>query len=172
MSKPETINDLYVDEMQDLWSANDQMKSVVQKMADAATCEKLSSKLKASAEGIEKNNEVLKELIGEAGGDVEKEHCKGMEGLVTEAKKHALESGAEGAILDAAIIAQYNRMAHYGIAGYGTAKAYAEALERKDAAHKLDDALEKVYQHDDMLSDLSERCCLERAEEVKREAAA
>ena len=56
-----------------------------------------------------------------------------------------------------AIIAQYQRMCHYGIAGFGTAKAYAEALGKKAHAAKLDQALDKIYDSDDFMSDLAQR---------------
>ncbi len=157
MPAPKNLNDLYIHELQDLWSSNDQMKGAVEKMASEASDSALGDRLRRSAEGVGKNAELLRELLSNAGGQEKKEHCKGMEGLVSEARKHALEAGAEGAVKDVAIIAQYQRMCHYGLAGFGTAKAFADALGKSDDARKLDEALQHIYQSDEYMSDLAER---------------
>lgn len=156
MAEHSGLRALYIDEMQDLWSANDQMKRVVDNMAEAASGD-LGDRLRRSAQGISEHSSKLKSLIDQAGGAVEKEHCKGMEGLVTEARKHALEAGLDGVLKDVAIIAQYQRMCHYGIAGFGTAKAYAEALGESEAARELDGMLDRIYEADEYMSELAER---------------
>jgi ferritin-like metal-binding protein YciE len=157
MSNPTNLTDIYIEELQDLWSANDQMKDVVREMAEAASDDELSGRLRRSTEGIQLHTNLLKELIENAGGQTRKEHCKGMAGLVAEARKHATNLEAKGPVRDVAIISQYQRMCHYGIAGFGTAKAYAEALNRNKDVHKLDEALEHIYESDDYLSELATR---------------
>jgi ferritin-like metal-binding protein YciE len=157
MAAPQSLNDLYLEELQDLLSANDQMKGMVEKMAADVDDASLGERLRRSAEGVEKHSTMLRDLISGAGKTEETGHCKGMEGLVAEARRHALESGAKGPVKDVAIIAQYQRMCHYGIAGFGTAKAYAEALGRRDDAQKLDEALKHIYQSDEYMSELAER---------------
>src|SRR5580704_5111278 len=82
MAHIETLNDVYTEEMRDLWSANDQMTRAVKAMSAKANDPKLKEILESSIQGIEKHANTLKSLIGDAGGDVQKEHCKGMEGLV------------------------------------------------------------------------------------------
>lgn len=157
MSKPESLEDLYVDELKDLWSANDQMNRTVKKLAKKITDEKLKAMAEKSQAGIEKHTDVLKELIKDAGEKVSKEHCKGMEGLVTEATKHLVEEAPDkGPVWDALFIAQYQRMSHYGIAGFGTANAYAEALGEKDAVKKLDKATAEIYGADEYGTKLAE----------------
>jgi ferritin-like metal-binding protein YciE len=157
MSSPQNLKDLYLEELQDLWSANDQMAKVVRDMADAVSDETLKSKFRASVDGIETHTGVLKDLIGEAGGELKKEHCKGMEGLVTEARKHAVDIDADGDVKDVAAIAQFQRMSHYGIAGFGTARAFAEALGYDDAAGKLKNATGEIYGCDEYMTELAER---------------
>lgn len=152
-----TLKDLYIEELQDLWSANDQMEKVVSKMAEKTEDRSLAERLRQSQDGIRQHADALKGLIEEAGGAMKKEHCKGMEGLVAEAKKHALEADLKGPVLDAAILAQYQRLCHYGIAGFGTAKAYAEALGQEQAANRLDHALDRIYDADDYATELAER---------------
>ena len=151
------LKDLYIDELKDLWSANDQMRKVVTKLSEAASDKTLADRLGKASDGIAKHTDLLRALLSEAGGEAEKEHCKGMEGLVAEARKHALDSDLTGAALDVSIIAQYQRMCHYGIAGFGTVKAFAEALGEEEAARKLGDALDDIYDSDGFMSDLAER---------------
>ncbi|MGB3245905.1 MAG: DUF892 family protein [Sulfitobacter sp.] len=152
-----SLRDLYTEELQDLWSANEQMAEVVAAMADKASDKKLADRLSTSKDGIDQHTRLLKSLLEETDGEMKKEHCKGMEGLVKEARKHAVDSDMEGAALDVAIIAQYQRLCHYGIAGFGTTKAFAEALGKDDAAKKLDEALEKIFESDDFATELAER---------------
>ena len=147
---PEDLNDLYIDELKDLWSANDQMQRTLKKIAPKASDTKLKEMLAESQEGIAKHTDVLKELIAGQGEKVSKEHCKGMEGLVAEAIKHTTEEAPKkGPVLDAQIIAQYQRMTHYGIAGFGTAAAYAKALGLKDDEKQLKTATKEIYGGDE-----------------------
>ncbi|WP_034922688.1 ferritin-like domain-containing protein [Erythrobacter sp. SD-21] len=157
MSAPANLSDCYTEELADLWSANDQMTKVVRDLADAAQDRSLTDRLSRAADGIEKHTKTLKSLLKEC-GESEKEHCKGMEGLVKEARKHALEADIEDAdVRDVLIVAQYQRMCHYGIAGFGTAKAFAEALGNKDHATKLDTITSEIYDADENMTDLAER---------------
>ena len=157
MSAPEDLKDLYTDELKDLWSANDQMKRLLKKVASKASDDKLKDMLAKSQTGIEKHTDVLKELIAAQDEKVSKEHCKGMEGLVEEATKHVVKEGPDkGPLLDVVIIAQYQRMSHYGIAGFGTAAAYATALGLKDDAKKLKAATKDIYGSDAYMTQLAE----------------
>ena len=157
MSKPEDLKDLYTDELKDLWSANDQMKRLLQKIASKSSDADLKAMLQTSQDGIERHTAILKELIEGQEEKVSKEHCKGMEGLVAEATRHVVEEGPEkGPLLDAVIIAQYQRMSHYGVAGFGTATAYAKALGLKDDVKKLAAATKEIYTSDKYSSKLGD----------------
>ncbi|TDH61343.1 ferritin-like domain-containing protein [Dankookia rubra] len=158
MSSPDSLKAVYFDEMRDLWSANDQMTRAVQAMAGKAHDPKLKQTLEASVTGITKHRDTLKSLLQEAGGEVAKEHCAGMEGLVREALKHTGDEAPKNAdLLDVEIIAQYQRMSHYGIAGFGTATAYAEALGMKDHVTKLKSIVSDIYKADEYASALGEK---------------
>ena len=157
MSTPEDLKDVYVDEMKDLWSANDQMTKVLKKITSKASDAKLKEMLTTSQEGIAKHTAVLKELIAAQDEKVSKEHCKGMEGLAAEAAKHVIEEGPKkGPLLDTLIIAQYQRMTHYGIAGFGTAAAYAKALGLAEDEKKLTEATKEIYGGDEYMTKLAE----------------
>jgi ferritin-like metal-binding protein YciE len=157
MSTPENLQDLYIDELKDLWSANDQMLRCLKKIASKISDKSLKDLVVKSQQGITEHTDILKALIASNGEKVSKEHCKGMEGLVAEATKHTTEEAPEkGPVLDAVIIAQYQRMTHYGIAGFGTAAAYAMALGLKDDQKKLTTAVKQMYDGDGFMNKLSD----------------
>ena len=80
-----------------------------------------------------------------------------MEGLASEAIKHTVEEAPEkGAVLDAAIIAQYQRMTHYGITGFGTVAAFSKALKLDDDNKQLEAAVKDMYNSDDLMTELAE----------------
>ena len=157
MAKISNLQELYVDELNDLWSANDQMSRALKLIEPHATNTKLKTLLQKSPEGITRHTGVLKALIEAQDAVVSKEHCKAMEGLVKEAIKHTVDDAPEkGPVLDAAIIAQYQRMTHYGITGFGTVAAFARALKLRSDSDKLETAVKDMHQADDLMSELAE----------------
>ena len=157
MSAPKNLEDCYTEELADNWSANDQMLKMVGQLADKASDPKLKERLNKAAEGIKGHTETLQALLKDC-GESEKEHCKGMEGLVKEARKHVIDADIEDDdVRDVVIVAQYQRMCHYGICGFGTAKAFAEALGKSDHAAKLDAITADIYGADENMTDLAER---------------
>ena len=157
MSAPKNLEDCYKEELADNWSANDQMSKMVRQLADKASDPKLKERLSKAAEGIKDHTATVEKLLKDC-GQSEKEHCKGMEGLVKEAKKHVIEADIDDDdVRDVVIVAQYQRMCHYGIAGFGTAKAFAKALGKAEHVEKLDTITEDIYDADENMSDLAER---------------
>ncbi len=157
MSAPQNLEDCYTEELADNWSANDQMLKMVDQLADKAGDPKLKERLRKAAASIKGHTDTLKELLKDC-GESEKEHCKGMEGLVKEAKKHVIDADIDDDdVRDVIIVAQYQRMCHYGICGFGTAKAFAEALGKKDHAAKLSSVTAEIYGADENMTDLAER---------------
>ena len=157
MAEITSLEELYVEELKDLWSANDQMARALKKISPRATNSKLKTLLESSPTGIAKHTELLKRLIEARDESVSKEHCKGMEGLVAEATKHTIEDApAKGPVLDAAIIAQYQRMTHYGITGFGTVAAFARALKLEADSKTLETAVGEMHKADDLMSEIAE----------------
>jgi ferritin-like metal-binding protein YciE len=153
----DSLQDLYVHELQDNYSANSQMVKVVGELREQASDEQLRRMLDTSVTKIKEHNERIAELVRAEGASPDEEHCKGMEGLVKEARKHGLqESYGDPALQDAAIIAQMQRMTHYGICGIGCAKAFAQALGKTDAVRELDRDLGDIYAGDDYLTRIAE----------------
>ena len=133
------------------------MVRAAQQLTGQASDPKLKQMLEHSVGGIQRHTDVLKSLIQAHGGETKPEHCKGMEGLVAEALKHGIkEAPSDGKLRDVQIIAQYQRMSHYGLAGFGSAAAYAKALGRSDDAAKLKRAVDEIYKGDTMASQLAE----------------
>lgn len=141
-----TLKDLYVEQLQDIYSANRQALKATKELHNVASSDELKSALKAGVEGIEDGMEQVKGLIKSHDADPRAEHCKGMEGLVAEARAHAVEADIDDDdVRDASIISQYQRMTHYGIAGYGTARAFANRLDLKDDCTVLQTCLDHTY---------------------------
>ncbi len=152
-----SLKDVYIDEMRDLWSANDQMQKFMKSLSAKASDQKLKDMLDASATGIGKHTEALKSILEATGGSAASEHCKGMQGLIAEAKKHAIDEDLDPPLRDIVIIAQYQRMSHYGLAGFGTAASYAAALGDKDGASKLKSITKDIYKADEYTSQIAQR---------------
>ncbi|MGB3554307.1 MAG: ferritin-like domain-containing protein [Jannaschia sp.] len=152
----DNLKELYIDQLQDIYSACKQSRDVTVKLEKAATDEDLKSALHAGHQGISDGMEMLKTIIEGHGKDPGGEHCKGMEGLVNEARAHALdETFGDDAVRDVMIITQYQRMAHYAIAGYGCVKAFATRLGLEDEAAKLDKHLSNTYDGDEKMTELA-----------------
>jgi ferritin-like metal-binding protein YciE len=153
----ESLKDVYADELKDLWSANDQMSKIVKVMAGKATDKGLKQTLTKSVTDISKHADAVKALLLDADEEAEMEHCKGMEGLVKEATKHVTKEAPEsGHLLDVVIIAQYQRMSHYGLAGFGTAAAYAHALGMNEHTSKINKIVADIHKGDQYASTLAE----------------
>ena len=148
-----SLKDVYVDQLQDIYSACKQSIEATTKLGQAATDDKLGKALAAGSAGIAEGMEKLEKIAGDHGFDPNGEFCKGMEGLVKEAHAHALdeEFGSDGA-RDAMIITQYLRMVHYALAGYGVSQIYANRLGLDGDAGLLKECYDKTEEgHESMM---------------------
>jgi len=151
-----SLKDIYIDQLQDIYSANQQSIEITGKLADAAKNERLEEALKDAVNGIQRGIDSVAEILAEHGANPEGEFCKGMEGLVREAKSHALNAEFEDDdARDAMIITQYQRMAHYGIAGYGCLVAFANRLGLDGEAAILEKCLDGAYKGDRDMTELA-----------------
>ncbi len=153
--KMETLRDLLVHNLKDLYSAENQLTKALPKMAKAATNPELKkgfeTHLSETQGQIERLDRVLK-AMGETHGGVK---CKGMEGLIAEGAE-AIEEEAAKEVRDAALIGAAQKVEHYEISGYGTAIAYAELLGEADAVTLLRESLDEEEATDKKLSALAE----------------
>ena len=151
-----TLKDVYIDQLQDLYSANRQSIEATRKLADKATDAELKSALKDGVDGIERGIETLKPIIEGHDAKPTGEFCKGMEGIVKEVDAHVINAEfGDDAVRDAMIITQYQRMTHYGLAGYGCVVAFAKRLGLDDEAAKLNECLDQTYEGDRAMTDIA-----------------
>ena len=144
-----SLKDVYLDQLQDLYSACSQSLEATTKLGRAATDKELSEALIAGTNGISQGMDKLKSLCATHDIDPKGEHCKGMEGLVKEAQAHALDAEfGDDATRDAMIITQYQRMVHYALAGYGCLVAFANRLDLDEDAGILQAQLDETYDGD------------------------
>ena len=151
-----TLKDLYIDQLQDLYSADKQSLQATKQLREKASDKSLCTALEDGVKGISQGMEQVKGLIEGHGANPNGEHCKGMEGLVKEAKAHAINADiSDKDVLDASIITQYQRMTHYGLAGYGTAVAFAKRLGLEDDAKVLQNCLDNTYDGDRRMTEIA-----------------
>ncbi len=151
------LKDVYIDQLQDLYSANKQAVGATQKLQTQCHDPDLKDALKRGVEGINDGIQTVERIILAHGEDPTAEFCKGMQGLVKEAQAHAIDADfADGTVRDAMIITQYQRMTHYGMAGYGCVAAFARQLGLNDEAAELKRCLEATRHGDRTMSELAE----------------
>lgn len=148
-----TLNDVFTEQIEDLYSAETQLVSALPKMASAANDEKLQKAIETHLEETRGHVERLKQIKNDL-GITGSQKCKGMEGLIAEGEEVLGESG-EGPSKDAAIIAAAQRVEHYEIAAYGTAKTLAEELGYDDAKKLLDETLGEESHADELLTKIA-----------------
>ena len=150
----DSLHDLFVEQLQDLYSAETQLVEALPKMAEAASHEELrdafEQHLAETREHVKRLEKVLKEVGEEPGGET----CKGMQGLIKEGQEVLQEKG-DPAVIDAALIAAAQRVEHYEIAGYGTAKTLAGHLDLDEAVSLLDDTLDEEGKADKLLTTIA-----------------
>ena len=152
------LKDVYLHQLQDLYSGCKQSLDVTNELGRAAKDEDLSKALIAGAQGISKGMDQLQSLCAKHDIDPEGAHCKGMEGLVKEARSHGLkEDFGNHDVQDAVIITQYQRMVHYALAGYGSLLAFANRLNLDDDAAVLQGQLDETYDGDRTMTAIATR---------------
>ena len=150
------LKDVYLDQLQDLYSACKQSLDATTKLGRAAKDQDLSEALIDCSQGIAEGMEKIASLCNDHGIDPTGEHCKGMEGLVKEAHAHALEEDfGDDDARDAMIITQYQRMCHYALAGYGCLVAFANRLGLDGDGAVLQECLDQTYDGDRRMTEIA-----------------
>ena len=150
----ETLKDLYLHELKDLFSAEQQLVKALPKMAKAASNKELAGGFQAHLEQTKEHAQRLQQILTSHKATTRGPKCKGMEGIVTEGAE-MIEEEADDEVKDAGLISAAQRVEHYEMAGYGTALAYAELLGDQEGAKLLQTTLEEERQTDQKLSKLA-----------------
>jgi ferritin-like metal-binding protein YciE len=160
----ESLRDLFVEQLKDLYSAENQIIKALPKMIKAASSEELKSAFQEHLEQTKGQVERLDQIFEEIEEIPRGKKCKGMEGLIAEGKE-LLEEDAEEDVLDAGLIASAQHIEHYEIAGYGCVRTYAQLLGLDNAAKLLQQTLDEEKETDELLSGLAENINVEAEEE-------
>lgn len=150
----ENLEQLLIDELKDIYSAEKQITRALPKMAKAAKSPELKEAFETHLEETKGQIERLDEIFETLGKKATGKTCHGMQGLVEEGNEMIQELD-KGDVRDAALISAAQRVEHYEIAAYGTVREYAKMLGRKDAAKLLDQTLEEEKATDEKLNSIS-----------------
>jgi ferritin-like metal-binding protein YciE len=150
------LRELYIDELKDLYSAENQLVKALPKMAKGADSEELRQGFEEHLEQTKGHVLRLEEIFEALRESPKGKKCKGMEGLIEEGSE-VLDEDYEGSILDAALIGAAQRVEHYEIAGYGTARAMAKVLGESQHVTLLTDTLEEEKETDEKLTELAQK---------------
>lgn len=151
-----TLEELFENQLKDLYSAESQMIEALPDMISHASDGLLKRTFESHLEETKGQKARLEEIAKELHIGITGEHCKAMEGLIKEAKSFIKEADGE-AVMNAGLIAEAQRVEHYEISGYGTAVRYAKELGHKAIAEKLQETLNQEYNADQKLDDLAEK---------------
>ena len=150
----ETLQELFVDELKDLFSAENQILKALPKMAKSCESPDLKAGFEEHLRQTEEHVARIEQICEQLGESPRGKACKGMAGLIEEGDE-LMKEEAEPAVLDAGLIAAAQRVEHYEIAGYGTCCAYARQLGLEDAAKLLEQTLEEEKETDKKLTELA-----------------
>jgi ferritin-like metal-binding protein YciE len=150
----QTLTDLYIHELKDLYSAEQQLIKALPKMAKAATNQELAAGFQKHLEQTKEHTRRLEQILSGHKQTTRGAKCKGMEGLVAEGAE-MIEEEADAEVKDAGLIAAAQRVEHYEMAGYGTARAYAELVGDQEGAKLLQTTLEEEKETDQKLTKLA-----------------
>jgi len=164
--KLNTLADLLHHELKDLYSAENQLVKALPKMAKAATNPDLKAGFEEHLEQTKGHVERLSQIAETLGIKLAGHKCKAMEGLVEEGAE-LIGEDAEDSVRDAGLIGAAQRVEHYEMAGYGTAKALALKLGHDDVAGILDETLQEEKETDEKLTELAESAVNAEAGDAK-----
>ena len=150
------LKDLYIDELKDLYNAENQLVKALPKLARAAASDELRQGFEEHLEQTKGHVERLEKIFQMLDESPKGKKCKGMEGLIVEGSE-VMEEDYEGSLLDAALIGTAQRVEHYEIAGYGTARSFAESLGQTDHVSLLNETLEEEKETDQKLTELAKQ---------------
>ena len=156
----DSLEKLYVDELKDLYSAENQILKGLPRMIKAASSRELKRAFTDHERVTKRQVKRLERIFKELGASPRGKKCAGMEGLIEEAKELISEK-PEPDVLDAGLISKAQHVEHYEMAGYGTVRNYAKVLGYRDQAALLQETLNEEGDADKLLTQISARLNVE-----------
>ncbi len=152
----ETLRELYIEQLKDLYSAENQIVKALPKMIKAASAPNLKAGFEEHLAQTKQQVERLEKIFKGLDESPKGKDCKGMEGLLEEGED-LIDEDADPEVKDAGLIAAAQHVEHYEIAGYGCVRTYAELLGEKEAVNLLQQILDEEKQTDEKLSALARK---------------
>jgi ferritin-like metal-binding protein YciE len=150
----QSLHDLFVEQLQDLYSAEKQLVEALPKLASAASHDELKQAFEHHLQETRDHVSRLEDIFGELGKQPGGETCEAMQGLVKEGEEIVAAQG-DPAVKDAALIAAAQRVEHYEIAAYGTVRTFAGELDMGNAKDLLDQTLDEESSADKLLTKIA-----------------
>ena len=154
--KAESLQDLYLEQLKDLYDAENQLIKALPKMAKAASSPELRNAFEEHLEKTRQHARRIETIFEGMGEKAKGQKCKAMEGLLKEGSVVIEEDMGEG-VKDAALIAAAQRVEHYEMAGYGCVRTYAGLLGDNEAANLLEHTLQEEKEADELLGGIAEQ---------------
>ena len=153
--KLDNLETLYVNELRDLYSAENQLLKALPKMAKAASSEELKEAFEQHLEQTKSHVERLEEVFEELDENPKGKTCRAMKGIIEEGSEILQENGDES-VIDAGIIVAVQKVEHYEIAGYGSVRTFAHLLGKDKSAELLQTTLDEESEANEKLNQLAE----------------
>lgn len=150
-----SLEDLFVLQLQDLYDAEQRLTKALPKMAEAAKTRELKSAFNKHLRETEQHVKRLEKVFEILGTTARRETCEAMKGLISEGDE-AVSAGGADEVRDAALIAAAQRVEHYEMAGYGTVRTLADQLGQKEVARILQETLDEEGECDKKLTEIAE----------------
>jgi ferritin-like metal-binding protein YciE len=149
------LHEAFLDEIADIYNAEQQLIKALPQMAKAAQSEELQDAFKMHLSETEQQAERIEEAMESLGESLKRKKCRGMEGLISEGKEMMEEYRGDPA-LDAVLIAAAQKAEHYEIASYGTICAWAEQMGHDEALQLFQENLQEEKAADEKLTGIAE----------------
>jgi len=154
--KIDKLETLLEEELHDIYDAEKRLVRALPKMAKGATSPDLRAAFEEHLEATKGHVQRLEKVFQLLGVPAKAKTCAGMKGLIEEGEEVMGEDATE-TLMDAAIIGAAQRVEHYEIAAYGTARTFAEQLGNEEAAQLLQETLDEEKEADEKLTEISEQ---------------
>jgi ferritin-like metal-binding protein YciE len=152
----ENLQELFEEQIQDLYSGESQIIDALPDMIEAAKDRELRSALEQHLEETKEQKKRLEQIARDFDFEPDGQTCKGMEGILEEGEELVENEAEEDDTRDAAIVAAAQRVEHYEMAGYGTARTYARMLGHEEVAKVLQATLDEEHEANDKLTRIAE----------------
>jgi ferritin-like metal-binding protein YciE len=150
-----SLQDLFLDQIRDLYDAEQRIVKALPKMIDSAQAPELKQAFQHHLQETEQHVTRLERIFNQIGTDAKRETCQAMKGIIEEGEQ-MVDAKGDPAVRDAALIAAAQRVEHYEMAGYGTARTFALQLSLTEPASLLEQTLREEKAADETLTQVAE----------------